>query len=61
MILSPIIIKPPLLPGIKILLIVLRKNGEAGGTTIHVTFGHNSTMSIRFVQIKPRPVSTGEN
>ena len=61
MILSPIIIKPPLLPGIKILLIVLWKKGEAGGTTILVTFGHNSMVFIRIVQIKPRPVSTGQN
>ena len=59
---APVIIKAPLLPGIKILLIVFRKKGEleAGGTTIHVSFFHNSTVFFRVVEIKPTPLSTGD-
>ena len=64
MILLPFIINPPLLPGIKILLIVFRTKVEAGGTyttctRIDVAFRHNSTVFIHVVQTKPRPVFTG--
>ena len=49
--------------GIEILLIVLKKEAEAGGmaTVVLVLFGRISTEFIRIVERKPGPISIGEN
>ena len=49
--------------GIEILLIVLKKEAEAGGmaTVVLVLFGRISTEFIRMVERKPGPISIGEN
>ena len=52
-----------LVPGIKILSIVLKIEAEAGGmaTIVIVLFGQISTVFIGVVEMKPGPISSGQN
>ena len=52
-----------LVPGIEILLIVLKKEAEAGGTAavVLVLFGRISTECIHIIERKPGLMSIGEN
>ena len=52
-----------LVPGIEILPIVLKIEAEAGGmaTIVIVLFGQISTVFIGVVEMKPGPISSGQN
>ena len=52
-----------LVPGIEILTIVLKIEAEAGGmaTIVIVLFGQISTVFIGVVEMKPGPISSGQN